>query len=629
MKHFKRILIFVLALLSLIILPTFNADESFTEVLGARYRVTSVEEENELAYGVKHYRHFAESSTSKSGGNAAGSGGGGPLEANKLYPQQVNYLEVPSSKYVRVVNWSTTTKTRWNLNTVRAIANDYERNHPGWKVIAAINGDFFDINAKKNLPYQTNGASVSGGDYYKSVSDSTVGFTNNGTVNSLIGGEKLERTPYMVLGIYDENNEIIQTFQVKNVNTVPGANEASVYYANWNKEKQIVPIQVPNVGSVFVVENAEKALANASNDFYGRGTITSTTPKELGEGEFAIVSNNSEINQVLAVGVRIRIQYEYIGAYAEITDATGAGATLLKNGVAYDGDANRHPRTMIGRRADGTIVMVVVDGRQPSSNMYGAVQEEMAAIMHHYGCVDAFNLDGGGSSTLIIREGSTFRVTNSPSDGRERTDANAILVVAYDPKFQIEAEVGLDSLKIKASLLDNNGLDIEQVFFKLNNEEKELTNGELTFTNLNSNTNYVYNIYIKLKTGEKLKIVTQGTLTTAKRTGILKGLSYEIKGNELIVTVDFNDNDNSITRARVYLYGDNEKAAYINNGIAIIRNPGVEPEGGYWFTITYRVEKNDGKPFFEIILRNPHSLVANYVDVAVTYQKQKTLAIIK
>ena len=115
---------------------------------------------------------------------------------------------------------------------------------------------------------------------------------------------------------------------------------------------------------------------------------------------------------------------------------------------------------MIGIGQTGTIVMVVVDGRQPSSNMYGAVQEEMAAIMHHYGCVDAFNLDGGGSSTLIIREGSTFRVTNSPSDGRERTDANAILVVAYDPKFQIEAEVGLDSLKIKASLLDNNGLDI-------------------------------------------------------------------------------------------------------------------------------------------------------------------------
>ena len=97
MKHFKRILIFVLALLSLIILPTFNADESFTEVLGARYRVTSVEEENELAYGVKHYRHFAESSTSKSGGNAAGCGGGGPLEANKLYPQSSKLLR--SSKF--------------------------------------------------------------------------------------------------------------------------------------------------------------------------------------------------------------------------------------------------------------------------------------------------------------------------------------------------------------------------------------------------------------------------------------------------------------------------------------------------------------------------------------------------
>lgn len=629
MKFFKRLLVFILAMFTLVTIPAFNAQEDFTSVLGARYRVTSQEEENQLAYGVTHYRHFAESSTSKSGGKAAGLGGGGTLDANKLYPQQVNVLEVPISKYVRVVNWSTSSATRWRLNTVRAIAQDYERNHPGWKVIAAINGDFFDINANSNLPYHTNGANVSGGDYYKSISGSTVGFTNNGTENSLIGGEKVERTPYMVLGIYDENNEVIQTFQVKNINTEPNDNESSVYYANWNSNKEIVPIAVPDVGEVYVVEDAEKALASAPNDFYGRGIITTNTSKELGEGEFAIVTKDSNVQAALDLGVRIRIQFEYVGAYSGITDATGAGATLLKNGEAFDGDAKRHPRTMIGRRADGTIIMTVVDGRQPDKEMYGAVQEEMAAIMQHYGCVDAFNLDGGGSSTLLIREGNTFRVTNSPSDGRERTDGNAILIVAYDPEFEITADITVNSISLNASLVNANGFDIDKVYFTLNNIEKELTGEEMVFENLISNTNYIYNIYIKLKTGERLKLVTQGTCRTEKKTAILRGISYELKGDDLLINVNFDDNDGSITRAQIILnVNGTEKVSFINSGVATIKGVGEEPEGGFKFTVLLRIKKHNDKDYFELRLRNPHSLAANYFDLASGKHLNKTTSII-
>lgn len=628
MKIIKRTLLVVITLLTLMAAPRLYASDEFTEVLGARYRVTSQEEYNELSYGVTHIRDLSESSTSVSGGSAAGLGGGGTLVANQLYPQQVNLLEVPTSKDIKIVNWSTTTETKWNLNTVKAIAKDYERNHQGWKVIAATNGDFFDINAKKNLPYQTGGASVSGGDYYKSSSGSTVGFTNNGTVNSLIGGEKVQRSNNMKLALYDSEDKIVQTFEVEKINSLPLENQTSVYFANWNESKQIDPIEVPNVEGIFVIEGAEKALANSPTDFYGRGVITSTKAKTLKQGEFALVTNNQEVRAALEIGQKVRVQYEYVGAYAEITDATGAGATLLKDGVAPEAtDTDRHPRTMIGKKEDGTIVMAVIDGRQPSSGMYGATQEEMAALMKHYGCVDAFNLDGGGSSTLIIREGNDFRVTNSPSDGRERTDANALLIVAYDPEIEIKSEVSINSIKINAKLIDSHGFDISKIYVKINDETKELVDGEALFENLESNKNYMCNIIIEDSNGEKTKIVTQEKISTSRRIGFIKKLDVITENDKLTINIEFNDPDNSISRPAIMI-GDESK--YINNGTVTFDNPNVNLKKDYQIIVTYRVDLNNGQDSFELSFINPKGkIIHNYVGYMVSFRNAKINEILR
>ena len=115
------------------------------------------------------------------------------------------------------------------------------------KLLPQSTGDFFDINLVKKSSISNKWRKVLViGDYYKSVSDSTVGFTNNGTVNSLIGGESWNVHHIWCLVFMMKIMKLFKHSKLKNVNTVPGANEASVYYANWNKEKQIVPIQVPN-----------------------------------------------------------------------------------------------------------------------------------------------------------------------------------------------------------------------------------------------------------------------------------------------------------------------------------------------------------------------------------------------
>lgn len=94
----------------------------------------------------------------------------------------------------------------------------------------------------------------------------------------------------------------------------------------------------------------------------------------------------------------------------------------------------RHNRTAIGLKQDGTIVLVVADGRHRRKSE-GLSLPELIRIMRWLGCRDAANLDGGGSSCMYIKGLGEEGVVNHPSDnGRfdahgQRRVANAILVV--------------------------------------------------------------------------------------------------------------------------------------------------------------------------------------------------------
>jgi exopolysaccharide biosynthesis protein len=84
----------------------------------------------------------------------------------------------------------------------------------------------------------------------------------------------------------------------------------------------------------------------------------------------------------------------------------------------------RHPRTAIGVRADGRILLVTVDGRQPERSV-GMTIAELTALLLELGAVDAVNMDGGGSTTMVVRD----RVVNGPSDlSGERPVGDALLV---------------------------------------------------------------------------------------------------------------------------------------------------------------------------------------------------------
>lgn len=110
-----------------------------------------------------------------------------------------------------------------------------------------------------------------------------------------------------------------------------------------------------------------------------------------------------------------------------------AGPMLLLDGVRSDlhpfkFNSNRHPRTAFGIRMDGTLIFVVADGR--NAKAAGLSMAELQQVMIWLGCRDAINLDGGGSSTMVV----SGAVVNHPCDNRrfdadgERPVANAWVI---------------------------------------------------------------------------------------------------------------------------------------------------------------------------------------------------------
>lgn len=82
-------------------------------------------------------------------------------------------------------------------------------------------------------------------------------------------------------------------------------------------------------------------------------------------------------------------------------DAVSFGPALVVNGKPSEtagSGGGLNPRTAIGQREDGSILLLVIDGRQPHS--IGASHKDLVDIMVQYGAINAGNLDGGSSTTL-------------------------------------------------------------------------------------------------------------------------------------------------------------------------------------------------------------------------------------
>ncbi|MFI5385298.1 MAG: phosphodiester glycosidase family protein [Fimbriimonadales bacterium] len=216
--------------------------------------------------------------------------------------------------------------------------------------------------------------------------------------------------------------------------------------------------KVPNVHVIVRIDQPE---------FSPNGTtvgvvqsMTADAPSfEVPKGCAVLVAQGSKVSAVTTLRPNDKIVFKFQSDgidWRKVDQLVSGGPFLIKEGIiASDAEAEkfkdeltnkRHPRTAVGRTANGDFWFVAVDGRQPMSD--GATIRELAEIMFKLGCRDAINLDGGGSTDMNLLGVNV----NRPSDGVERPVANAILF--FGPRSPKSAEpVSIDG----PPTLDMNG----------------------------------------------------------------------------------------------------------------------------------------------------------------------------
>ncbi len=180
----------------------------------------------------------------------------------------------------------------------------------------------------------------------------------------------------------------------------------------------------PGINQTVNVRISEIIEADGPVDIPDNGLVVS----------IAKASGNTNYQQTLAawpVGQEMQIVFNGNPAWQDVQFAVGGGEKLLTNGQVVATDTSRHPRTAVGIKADGTVIFYTVDGRQANYSQ-GATLIEVAQRLQELGCVEALNLDGGGSTGLIANYpgDSDYSIINQPSGGYLRNTANYILLVS-------------------------------------------------------------------------------------------------------------------------------------------------------------------------------------------------------
>ena len=214
---------------------------------------------------------------------------------------------------------------------------------------------------------------------------------------------------------------------------------------------------------------------------------------------------------------------------------------------------------------------------------------EMSAIMAYYDCVDAWNLDGGGSSTLIIRkqnnwvfnnenngfnnDNSDWYVTNNPSDGSERSDGNHLLVVVKLPEVSIELNsIDETSIKLNVALLS----ELEKhsnLYILMGKDYYPVQDGLVEISGLKKDTEYTLFLYSKI--GDNyINLMTSKTYKTSKTkpTSIEVSVSlFERNGVEQIL-FRYNVDNSSAVRTIVFIGNDGERHLSASQTIMLEKN---------------------------------------------------------
>ncbi len=217
-----------------------------------------------------------------------------------------------------------------------------------------------------------------GNDLYKVIPVS--GTSYQGYLVAVYDPSRISVATTKYLGKYGESITTV----AKRENAIIAMNAGGFYDPDWNSNGALPHGTVISNGKV--VSDYEDARV-------GGGFICFTKENKLILGKMTK-------EEALAKGCR---------------DAVEFGPYLIVNGkssfIKGNGGWGIAPRTAIGQRKDGIVLMLVINGRIPSS--IGADLVDLTEIMENYGAYNAANLDGGSSSELVINQ----KIVNTPVAG--------------------------------------------------------------------------------------------------------------------------------------------------------------------------------------------------------------------
>ena len=190
-----------------------------------------------------------------------------------------------------------------------------------------------------------------------------------------------------------------------------------------------------------VLIGAQQDVWPGDGQYYlpARGIFSHIKDKEY-KAEWAVISGNSTYaySSPLAKPTIPATfpSFDDARSYSAQT-GVGGGPVLIKNGEIVNTYVNEmfkettdvgatinNPRTAIGYTSGGRIIFFVCEGRNQTPDTPGFTLEETAKILLDLGCVEAINLDGGGSSCMLVNGKETIK----PSDGTQRAITSAIIL---------------------------------------------------------------------------------------------------------------------------------------------------------------------------------------------------------
>lgn len=440
-------------------------------------------------------------------------------------------------------------------------------------VVAGVNGDFADIG--QEMTYQSANTFVRNGDIIKkdtasSSNKGVIGFPEFGR-DIVIGRPTASDNIY--LKIYQNQSydsfDIIDEVLIDNINSInpsgisvlyPGVGKvnvagAMVYkgeYIEFKKSNNYYPTTNPNNLGSFLKGQIKEIKTDL------------TTIDGVNTGEFYLVDYTGSLNSKLALGTTLKCEYKLLGAFANVYNTIGYTHTILENSVPkYQGNAyasddfvsSNHPRTVIGFKEDNSPVLMVVDGRGPAgSQKTGVTLFECGELLRLFDCVKGYNLDGGGSSTMIIRnEAGKLVVVNTPSDGHERVVGPCVLFVIQKPNIEITNITDKTiTVEQKAPIVKGTLENIEVIVGGLS---YPMNNGKVVIDRLDKNTEYnlsytydfVYNGQRYNGASRKYTVKTDAFATPVIKKFIIKSVT----NNQITFDYRIEDEDNQITKAYI------------------------------------------------------------------------------